>query len=163
MNRDATMTVGKYLVSRLEEVGLKHIFGVPRDYVLPLFVDLEESSIEVIGNCNELNAGYAADAYARMNGLGAVCVTYGFSGFSLINVVVGTYAERVPLIAISGAPRSNEPSDHHLLHHTIGDTLFQDEIYQKVTLCSEILNDRENAPRQIDNELDKCLTYKRPV
>ncbi len=72
-----TMTVGQYLVRRLEQVGLKHIFGVPGDYVLRFFDLLEASSIDLVVTCNELNAGYAADAYARLNGVGGVCVTYG--------------------------------------------------------------------------------------
>lgn len=163
MNQNHYTTIGKYLVKRLKQIGVDHMFGVPGDYVLPFFDYLEESSIQVIGNCNELNAGYAADAYARLNGVGAVCVTYGVGGFSVLNAVVGAYAERVPLIVISGAPKSNEPKEHHLLHHTIGNTLFQDKIYEKVTLSATILNNKEQAPKRIDEAIGKCLTHKRPV
>ena len=88
-------TVGRYLVKRLEQAGLKHIFGVPGDYTLTFFDCLEESKIKVIGNCNELNAGYAADAYSRVRGLGAVCVTYDVGGLSLLNAAVGSFAERL--------------------------------------------------------------------
>lgn len=68
------MTVGRYLVRRLEQAGLQHIFGVPGDYVLSFFDYLEESSLQVVCNCNELNAGYAADGYARLQG-SARCVS----------------------------------------------------------------------------------------
>ena len=76
-------TVGKYLIRRLEQIGLKHIFGIPGDYVLDFFDRLEESKLELVGCCNELNAGYAADGYARVNGVSAVSVTYGGRGFSV--------------------------------------------------------------------------------
>ncbi len=71
MSEKATYTVGQYLVRRLEQAGLKHVFGVPGDYVLRFFDYLEASNLQVVGTCNELNAGYAADAYARVRGLGA--------------------------------------------------------------------------------------------
>jgi TPP-dependent 2-oxoacid decarboxylase len=74
------MTVGRYLLLRLEEAGLEHMFGVPGDYVLDFMDRVVESRIRLVGNCNELNAGYAADAYARLKGVGAACVTYGVGG-----------------------------------------------------------------------------------
>ncbi|MDD5084599.1 MAG: thiamine pyrophosphate-binding protein [Candidatus Omnitrophica bacterium] len=158
-----SMTVGKYLVKRLEEAGLKHIFGVPGDYVLGFFDLLEASRMKVICTCNELNAGYAADAYARINGVGAVCVTYGVGGFSLFNAAVGAFAERVPLIVISGGPKLSERSHRHLLHHTIGDMNLQYNIYEKITVASTVLLSPEQAPREIDNTIAACLRYKRPV
>ncbi len=156
-------TVGKYLVSRLEQAGVRHIFGVPGDYVLRFFDDLEASRIRVVGNCNELNAGYAADAYARLNGIGAVCVTYGVGGFSLLNAAVGAFAERVPLIIISGGPKVSEHRQHHLLHHTIGDLNLQSDIYKKIAAASAILLNPEEAPQQIDETIAACLRFRRPV
>ncbi len=158
-----TMTVGKYLVKRLEQAGVRHIFGVPGDYVLRFYDDLEASRIRVVGNCNELNAGYAADAYARLNGIGAVCVTYGVGGFSLLNAAVGAFAERVPLIILSGGPKVSEHRHHHLLHHTIGDLNLQSDIYKKIAAASAILLNPEEAPRQIDETIAACLRYRRPV
>lgn len=157
------MTVGNYLVKRLEEAGVKHIFGVPGDYVLRFFDCLEASSIKVIGTCNELNAGYAADAYARINGIGAVCVTYGVGGFSLFNAAVGAFAERVPMVIISGAPRIVEHEHRHLLHHTIGDMDLQRDIYGKITVAFTTLLDPLKAPSQIDETIIACLRLKRPV
>ena len=82
------MTVGAYLIRRLEQLGLRHIFGVPGDYALTLFDFLEESGIELINTCNELNAGYAADGYGRVSGIGAVCLTYGVGGFSQTGALI---------------------------------------------------------------------------
>ncbi len=158
------ITVSQYLFQRLENLGVQHIFGVPGDYVLDLMDVLNETSIELVCNCNELNAGYAADAYARLQGIGAVCVTYGVGAFSLINAVVGAYAERVPLVVISGAPNSAIRQDNNLLlHHTTGDYNLQFSIMEKVTVAAEILSDASQAANQIDRTLAACLHHKRPV
>ncbi|MBU0683709.1 MAG: alpha-keto acid decarboxylase family protein, partial [Candidatus Omnitrophica bacterium] len=156
-------TVADYLVSRLYEIGVKHIFGVPGDYVLEFFQCLEKSPIKVITNCNELNAGYSADAYARLNGIGAVCVTYGVGGLSLCNAVMGSFAERVPVIVISGSPPTQEAKYNHLLHHTIGDMNRQLEIYEKATAFAVSLKDPAQAPYKIDDAIETCLKFKRPV
>ena len=86
-------TIGEYLIERLQAMGLTDIFGIPGDFVLGFYGLLEDSPIRVIGTTNELNAGYAADAYARVKGIGAVCVTYSVGGLSLVNAVAGAYAE----------------------------------------------------------------------
>ncbi|MDD5217680.1 MAG: thiamine pyrophosphate-binding protein [Candidatus Omnitrophica bacterium] len=163
MSKKHKSTIGTYLIKRLEQAGLKHIFGVPGDYVLEFFRYLEESRLKVVCNCNELNAGYAADAYARMNGISAVCVTYGVGGYSLFNAVVGAFAERIPMVVISGAPRVFERSHHHLLHHTTGDINLQYNMYEKITVSSCVLVNPEQAPEQIDKTIAACLKFKRPV
>lgn len=163
MTDNKTTTVGRYLVKRLEQLSLKHIFGVPGDYTLTFFDRLEESKIKVITNCNELNAGYAADAYARIHGLGAVCITYDVGGLSLLNAVVGSFAERLPVIVISGGPKTTERPHHHLLHHTIGDMDLQYKIYEKTTSAAVVLMDPEKAPAQIDETISSCIRLKRPV
>jgi TPP-dependent 2-oxoacid decarboxylase len=157
------ITVGEYLFQRLESLGVGHIFGVPGDYVLGLMDVLNKTPIELVCNCNELNAGYAADAYARLRGIGAVCVTYGVGGFSLLNAVVGAYAERVPLVVISGAPNSSVRQGGLLLHHTTGDYNLQFSIMEKATVAAVILSDASQAAYQIDRVLADCLHYKRPV
>ena len=100
---DQKMTVGRYLVRRLEQLNLKHIFGVPGDYVLRFMDLIEDSSISLINTCNELNAGYAADGYARIAGLGAACITYGVGGFSIYNAVAGP--------SPNGSPSSSSAAD----------------------------------------------------
>lgn len=65
-------TVGKYLINRLTEIGIKTLFGVPGDFNLEFLDDvLDNENISWIGNTNELNAAYSADGYARLNGIGA--------------------------------------------------------------------------------------------
>jgi TPP-dependent 2-oxoacid decarboxylase len=163
MEQTGTITVGQYLVRRLEQVGLKHIFGVPGDYVLRLFDLLEASSLDLVVTCNELNAGYAADAYARLNGVGGVCVTYGVGGFSVFNAVAGAFAERVPLIIISGGPRIPQGPSRVLLHHTVGDMNLQYKIYEHITAAAVVLQDPGQAPEQIDQTIAACLRSRRPV
>ncbi|GBF78790.1 alpha-keto acid decarboxylase family protein [Aphanothece sacrum] len=157
------ISVGQYLCNRLQELGLNHIFGVPGDYVLSLMDVFVESPIDLICTCNELNAGYAADAYARIKGLGAVCITYGVGGFSLVNAVVGAYAERVPLVVISGGPNNAVRGNHLLLHHTTGDYNLQFSIMEKATVAAVIITEPGQAAKQIDQVLAACLHYKRPV
>lgn len=95
-------TVGQYLVERLYEIEIRHLFAIPGDYCADWVQDnLEPSGIQRIGSTNELNAGYAADGYARLNGVGAVCVTYSVGAFSLLNAITGSFVEKVPVIAIT--------------------------------------------------------------
>ena len=106
----ADHTVSRYLVTRLQEIGIGHVFGVPGDYVLDLLDEVAAGPLQWVGTCNELNAGYAADGYARLNGAGAAVVTYGVGGLSILNALAGAYAEQVPLILISGAPPGPAPA-----------------------------------------------------
>jgi TPP-dependent 2-oxoacid decarboxylase len=158
-----TWTVGSYLTRRLEQAGVGHIFGVPGDYCLQLFDSLEAGNLEVVGTCNELNAGYAADGYARLNGVGAVAVTYDVGGFSLLNAVAGAYAERVPVIVVSGAPRSTEAKQMHVLHHTTGDLAVQYNVYRNVTAVAVRLAEATKAPAQIDEAVGAALLHRRPT
>jgi indolepyruvate decarboxylase len=162
---DRKMTVGRYLVRRLEQLNLKHVFGVPGDYVLRFLDLIEESSMDLVNTCSELNAGYAADGYARMAGLGAVCITYGVGGFSAYNAVAGAFAERVPVVVISGGPRLGLRGRLHpyLLHHTIGDMNLQHDIFEKITQAAVVLENPVQAMRQIDETLAACLRHSRPV
>ena len=91
-------SIGGYLIERMHALGVNDVFGIPGDFVLGFYGMLERSPIRIVGTCSELNAGYAADAYARINGIGAVCVTYSVGGLSLINAIAGAYAEKSPVI-----------------------------------------------------------------
>ncbi|MGD0090500.1 MAG: thiamine pyrophosphate-binding protein, partial [Planctomycetota bacterium] len=157
------MTVGRYLIQRLEEHGLKHVFGIPGDYVLGFFGLLDKSSLVTVGTCSEAGAGFAADAYARVNGLGAACVTYCVGGLSTLNAVAGAYAEKSPLIVISGAPGVRERIRSPLLHHRVRDFNTQRLIFEQVTVASAALEDPARAPAQIDDTIAACVRHKRPV
>src|SRR5260370_2800083 len=103
-------TVGSYLARRLEQIGLKHYFVVPGDYNLVLLDQLlVNKNVEQIGCCNELNASYAAEAYARVNGCGAVVTTFNVGAFSALNGVAGAYAARLALIFFSARPPTHHP------------------------------------------------------
>jgi len=157
------MTVGLYLIERLKNAGLKHMFGVPGDYVLDFMDRVVSSDIELIGNCNELNAGYAADAYARLNGIGSLCVTYGVGGLSALNAASGAYAERVSMVVISGAPNSAQRLAQTHMHHISTDYDMQYDIYSKVTVDAAQLNDPLTAPDEIDRVISNCLSQRLPV
>lgn len=156
-------TVSDYLITRLAQCGVGHIFGVPGDFVLGFMARVEASDVELVCACSELNAGYAADGYGRLKGLGAACVTYGVGGYSLLNAVVGSYAERVPVVVISGGPSLSHRANPYLIHHTTGDMNLQYRIYEEATVSAVILTDPEQAPRRIDECLTHCLRKLRPV
>lgn len=156
-------SIGGYLIHRLQELGVKHVFGVPGDYVLGFYDMLVESPLELVGTCTELGAGFAADAYARVNGLGVVCITYCVGGFNALNAVAGAYAEKSPLIMISGAPGLGERQRSPFLHHKVRDYNTQRHIFERVTVAAYALEDPNDAPAQIDSALDACIRQKRPV
>lgn len=156
-------TVASYLIERLKQAGLKHAFGVPGDYVLTFMDRLIASGIELVGTCNELNAGYAADAYARLNGIGCICVTWGVGGFSAMNAIAGAYAEQVPLVVLVGGPRTTQRRSSMLLHHSVGDFTTLQQAYSHITVASVVLDDPADAPQRIDRALARCISEKRPI
>jgi TPP-dependent 2-oxoacid decarboxylase len=112
-------TVSTYLIKKLHECGVKHIFGVPGDYVLGVYDQLVRTkTLEVINTCDELAAAFAADAYARVRGLGVVCVTYCVGGLKVVNATAQAYAEKSPIVVISGAPGTKERTRNPLLRHS---------------------------------------------
>ncbi|MCA9081870.1 MAG: alpha-keto acid decarboxylase family protein, partial [Planctomycetaceae bacterium] len=156
-------TIGGYLIQRLQDYGVRDLFGIPGDFVLNFYGMLEESPINVVGCTREDCAGYAADAYARVNGLGAVCVTYCVGGLSLCNSIAGAYSEKSPVIVISGAPGIAERRNDPLLHHKVRDFNTQREVFEKITCASAALDDPLTAFREIDRCLEAAVRYKRPV
>ncbi len=157
------MTVGKYLIDRLKEIGIDHIFGVPGDFVLGFFNEIMASDIRYVGTCNELNAAYAADGYARIKGVGAVTTTYAVGELSALNGVAGSFAENVPVIAITGSPATTNFKRSPLLHHTLGDYRIPQKMYEKITVASTFLDTPEMAPQEIDRVFTACLEHKKPV
>jgi indolepyruvate decarboxylase len=156
-------TIGEYLISRLRDYGIGHVFGIPGDFVLQFYGMLQDSPIQVVGMTREDNAGFAADAYARIHGMGCVCVTYCVGGLSMCNSIAGAYAEKSPVVVISGAPGVEERRSNPLLHHRVGEFTTQREIFQKITCASASLEDPLTAFREIDRCLAAAARYKRPV
>lgn len=157
------MTVSEFLIERLLTLGVEHIFGVPGDYILNFYKNIEKSKINLINNTDENQSGFAADAYARIKGIGAVAVTYSVGGLKLTNAVAGAYAEKSPLVVISGAPGIKERSENFLLHHFVRSFDCQREIFGKITCATAVLDNQNTAGAEIDRVL-KCLQhYKQPV
>lgn len=156
------VSIGQYLIRRLQEYGIKHVFGIPGDYILSFYGQLERSPIDVIGCTREDCAGYAADAYARINGMGALCVTYCVGGLSVCNSIAGAYAEKSPVVVISGSPGLSERVNNPLLHHKVRDFRTQYDVFEKLTVACADLSDPVIAFREIDRVLDAVERFKRP-
>lgn len=157
------ITIGNYLIRRLLDYGIRDVFGIPGDYVLSFYADLEKSDLNVVGCTREDCAGFAADAYARVNGMGAVCVTYCVGGLSVCNSIAGAFAEKSPVVVISGSPGLNERTNNPLLHHKVRDFRTQMEVFQRLCIAGAELSDTMTAFREIDRVLDWAARYKRPV
>src|SRR6059058_2387455 len=109
-------SIGEYLIQRLYAHGVRHVFGIPGDYVLGFYDQLSKSPLKTITTCDEQGAGFAADAYARVRGLGAVCITYCVGGLKIVNPIAGAFAEKSSVVVISGAPGMSERARNPLLH-----------------------------------------------
>ncbi|QEH33129.1 Indole-3-pyruvate decarboxylase [Aquisphaera giovannonii] len=156
-------TVGGYIIDRLRANGVGHVFGIPGDYVLGLYKLLEESPIRLVGMTREDSAGFAADAYARIKGLGCVCVTYCVGGLSTCNSIAGAFAEKSPVIVLSGSPGMGERARNPLLHHKVKGFDTQFEVFRNITAASAVLDRPETAFAEIDRVFEAALRYKRPV
>ncbi|RZS68382.1 indolepyruvate decarboxylase [Agromyces ramosus] len=156
--------VTTYLLDRLAEAGVERLFGVPGDFTLAMLDDVEEHpTIEWVGCANELGAGYAADGYARIRGLGAVCTTFGVGELSAINAIAGAYAEHVPVIHVVGSPSTATQAAGRATHHTLGDGDFGHfaRMAAEVTHAQGLLT-VENAAAEIDRVIRETLTERRP-
>ena len=164
----APYTVAQYLVDRLKQCGLGHVFAVPGDYAANFLNALDKTEgIVRVANINELGSGYAADGYARFKGIGAACVQYGVGTFSALNCAAGSFVERVPVAIISASPRTKdrllETEESILFHHSTGDLDADRDIFAHVTVASEIVTDPDEAPAQIDAAIGAMLTFSRPI
>jgi indolepyruvate decarboxylase len=158
-----SLSIGQYLIRRLSDYGLRHVFGLPGDYVLSFYSMLEHSPLDIVNCTREDCAGFAADAYARVNGMGAVCVTYGVGALSVANAIAGAYAEKSPVVLISGAPGLGERVNDPLLHHRVREWRTQFEVFEKICAAAREIVDPATAFRDIDLLLDTAAWQKRPV
>ncbi|HEX8084613.1 MAG TPA: thiamine pyrophosphate-dependent enzyme [Solirubrobacteraceae bacterium] len=161
-------TVASYLAQRLSDIGVGHLFAVPGDYAGPFLSAVDVAGAPVrIGTPSELVAGYAADGYTRLNGVGAACVTFGVGAFSLLNAIAGCYVEMLPVVVVNGSPstanRQQERVEGVLFHHSTGDLRSNLEAFARVTVHQEVVSDPAAAPAQIDAALTACLGTRRPV
>jgi indolepyruvate decarboxylase len=162
------MNVAEYIIARLQQVGVGHVFTVPGDYAAP-FIDVLDSTagIERIANINELGSGYAADGYARYKGVGCACVQWGVGTFSMLNCAAGSFVERVPVVVISACPSTKdrilERTQKILFHHSTGDLEADERVFRNVTVASVTIEDPATAAKQIDDAFRAMLTHRRPI
>ena len=157
-------SVSEFLIERLEHAGVKHIFGVPGDYILNFIGDLSQSEqIKFVNTTDEAHAGFAADAYARANGVGCVCATYNVGALKLCNAVAGAYAEKSPMIVLSGSPGLKERNEDFLLHHVVKSFDNQFKIFKHITCHSVVLDDATTAGLKIDQAIEMLKQHKQPV
>jgi indolepyruvate decarboxylase len=159
------MKIGDFLLRRLAEAGIRHLFGIPGDYNLTLLQQVQDTgTLKWIGTTGELNASYAADGYARLNGLGALLVTNGVGALSAINGVGGSYSEHVPVICICGSIPLRSIDRGLGMHHTMADGSFDHflDAYAPVTVAQTRLTPR-NAAAEIDRLILTAWREKLPV
>jgi len=159
------MKLAEVLLHALRAHGARQIFGIPGDFALPFFKVIEESGILPLYTLShEPAVGFAADATARMNcALGVAAVTYGAGALNMVNAVAGAYAERSPVVVVSGAPGKGEAGTGLLLHHQAKTLDSQFRIYSEITCEQVVLDDATRAPARIARALARCRSESRPV
>ncbi|MCJ1378083.1 Pyruvate decarboxylase 1 [Xylographa soralifera] len=157
--------VAEYLFRRLHEVGIRAVHGLPGDYNLIALDYIPEAGLTWVGNCNELNAGYAADGYARVKGIAAMVTTFGVGELSAMNAIAGAYSEYSPVIHIVGTPSTISQKEGMLLHHTLGNGNFDvfANMNRDISVAMAKLNDPHEAATLIDHAIRECWIQSRPV
>ncbi|KAI0516987.1 thiamine diphosphate-binding protein [Xylaria bambusicola] len=160
-----TMKLAEYLFARLKQLGIGAVHGVPGDFNLTLLDYVEPAGLTWVGNANELNAGYAADGYARIKGYSALITTFGVGELSAINAIAGAYAERAAVVHIVGTPDRPTQDERRQVHHTFNDGEFGRfaQMAVPVTVAQVDLKDPRTSPELIDHALRQCVIHSRPV
>lgn len=157
--------VGEYLMDALSTAGVKKVYGVPGDFNLTFLDDIvSRDDMEWVGNTNELNASYAADGYARLNGISAMVTTFGVGELSAVNGIAGSYAERVPVVAITGAPTTVVEEAGKYVHHSLGEGKFDNyrKMFKEITTAQGYIT-VDNAQTEIPRLINAAISEKRPV
>lgn len=161
----APVKLADYLFTRLRQLGVESVHGVPGDFNLTMLDHVEPAGLNWVGNTNELNAAYAADGYSRIKGLGAIVTTFGVGELSAINAIAGAYAEFAPVVHIVGTPARHIQEQRTLVHHTLNDGEFKrfSQMHAHVTIAQTRLWNPMTSAEQVDNILVQCLLHCRPV
>jgi len=159
------MNITEALLHALKERGAREVWGIPGDFALPYFKIIEQTGIlPLVTLTHEPGLGFAADAAARIRrGLSVAAVTYGAGAINMLNAVAQAFAEKSPLVVVSGAPGTAERARGLLLHHQVKTVGSQFRMYQEVTCDQGILDDPATAPAIIERVLRNCLEHSRPV
>jgi len=160
-----TQTVIQYVLSRLKEIGVNDIFGVAGDFAFPVNDAVcNDKDLRWIGSCNELNAAYAADGYARVHGVSAISTTYGVGELSAINGIAGSYTEHLPVFHLAGMPPSGVQAARRLVHHTLGNGEF--DLFYKMAdsvVCARAIMTPDNCVAETERLIAAALHHRRPV
>src|SRR5713226_1549887 len=158
------MKLGDFLVSYLKKIGVSHLFGIPGDLVINLFLKFgRPRGLKIITLSHEPGVGFAADGYARSTGrIGTICVTYGAGGHNMVNPVAGSFSERVPILVISGGPGEEERKLGVLIHHQAKEIESQFHIYREVTCAAKIIDDPQRAATDIDEVIRSIWINQQP-
>src|SRR5271156_4723076 len=160
-----SVTVIQYVLSRLREIGITDVFGVPGDYAFPVNDAIcNDPGMCWVGCSNELNAAYAVDGYARIKGMAALCTTYGVGELSAINGIAGAYAEHLPIFHLVGTPNISTQAAHALMHHTLGNGEY--DIFRRMSepvVCASAVMTPQNAAYETERLIFEALYHRRPV
>jgi len=164
-NLKKPVNVSEYLFKRLHQTGVRSVHGLPGDYNLVALDYIPKAGLKWVGNCNELNAAYAADGYARVKGIAAIVTTFGVGELSAINGLAGAFSEMVPVVHIVGTPSTTSQRDGMLLHHTLGNGDFNVFANMSAPISCVVakLSDPAEITGQIDHALQQCWLKSRPV
>ena len=158
-------TVIQYVLRRLKEIGVDDVFGVAGDYAFPVNdAIVEDPSLNWITCCNELNAAYAADGYARTRGVAAVCTTFGVGELAAMSGIAGAYAEHLPVFHLVGTPNLATQEGGALAHHTLGNGEF--DLFHKMAeriVCASAALTPQNAAAETERLIAASLYHRRPV
>ncbi|KAK5109000.1 hypothetical protein LTR62_007634 [Meristemomyces frigidus] len=165
MTASKQINIAQYLYARLQQLGCDSLHGLPGDFNLLALDFVEGSGLKWVGSVNELNAAYAADAYARVRGLGALMTTFGVGELSAVNGIAGSYAELAPVVHIVGTPSRQNQSQGAMLHHTLGNGNYRvfADIFSNITVAQADLKDPSTAGAEIDRVLQACWVESKPV
>lgn len=160
-----TQTVIEHVLSRLREIGVDAVFGVPGDYSFAVSDAVcNDPGLRWVGCCNELNAAYAADGYARIKGVAALSTTYGVGELSAINGIAGAYAEHLPLFHLVGTPNMATQETRALMHHTLGNGEYN--LYRRMSepvVCAQAVMTPQNVVYETERLIAEALYHRRPV
>src|SRR5437773_8100225 len=160
----ATMPLGDFLVAYLQKIGVTHLFGIPGDLVIRLFLRFGRGgAFRIVTLSHEPGVGFAADGFARATGrLAVVCVTYGAGGHNMVNPVAGSFSERVPVLVISGGPGEDERKLGTLIHHQAKEIESQLRIYRELTCAARVIDDAATAAESVDEVVRTVWREQRP-
>jgi indolepyruvate decarboxylase len=164
----AATTVEGYILTRLAQNGCGKLFGVAGATCSPIFDAAGGASgVSLSVTSSDLGAGYAADGYARVRGLGAVAVTYGVGTMSLLTAIAGAYAERSAVVVINGGPTGEDlrlQRDYGTLYsHSTGKTGSDMVMFREITAYAGRIERASDAPRIIDEAITAAKMKQRPV